>query len=364
MFELKTSAATRAASRSLSQKQHINAAAMMPLQILLLTLLLVRNANGFVPPKSVPSSLARSDGIPRQMSPLLQLTPVDVKIGIWTAAFSASHIGMSAIRRQLIDICGNVAGTAGLVNRTDWRLPDIWPGDASGGQEIFPTTDIAGRQLYRLGYTAISFATLGSAFLAYLESLQQQPPMNHDSTWFVWIATASWAVSIASLFNPSPLSLVPVFVGEGQSNMKNEASSLIARNDAQKLQATGMTRITRHPLILPVVPWGLATAMSMGGQTRDFLFFGGLAMYAIAGCAAQDLRVIREEGSVGTVFAPGATLQDFFDDTSFLPFGAVLDGRQSLSRIATEVPWWALGLGVVVGYNLQLVLLDWLLRVG
>ena len=38
----------------------------------------------------------------------------------------------------------------------------------------------------------------------------------------------------------------------------------------------------------------LATAISMGGQPRDFLFFGGLAVYAIAGCAAQDLRVIRK----------------------------------------------------------------------
>ena len=55
--------------------------------------------------------------------------------------------------------------------------------------------------------------------------------------------------------------------------------------------------------------------------------FGGLAIYALLGCAAQDLRVVRQEGSVGTVFEldeQNDSLQDFYQSTSFLPFQAVL----------------------------------------
>ena len=98
----------------------------------------------------------------------------------------------------------------------------------------------------------------------------------------------------------------------------------------------------------------------MGGAPRDYLLFGGLAVYAIAGCLAQDLRIQKEEGSVGTVFSPDQSLQAFFQETSFVPFGALLDGRQSLSVVVREVPWLALIVGIAVGYKMQLFLLAWL----
>lgn len=294
----------------------------------------------------------------------LRLTPIDQEVGIWTFAFASSHIGMSAIRRDIIRGCGEAAEALQLVDN-DFRLPDIWPGDDDGGQAIFPTKETAGRQLYRLLYTFISFATLGSAFFAYLDSLQEVPPqMNQDGGAIAFgISVVSWAISVTSLLNPSPLSLVPVFEAaekENNSNYKPGDMAVLQRNDERKLSAYGMTRITRHPLILPVVPWGLATAFSMGGQPRDYLLFGGLSLYAIAGCYAQDLRVSREEGSVGTVFNPADSLQTFFQETSFIPFQAVVDGRQSFSDIVREVPWWASVVGVAVGYQLQHFFLDWI----
>jgi len=136
----------------------------------------------------------------------------------------------------------------------------------------------------------------------------------------------------------------------------------VQRNDSLKLRPTGLTRITRHPLILPVVPWGIATSMLAGGRTCDFLFFGGLALYALAGCAAQDLRVLRQEGSVGTVFLPGESLDSFFSTTSYVPFGAVIDGRQSIQDIIAEVPWLPLGIGCLVGVFLEDTLLSWLAK--
>ena len=93
--------------------------------------------------------------------------------------------------------------------------------------------------------------------------------------------------------------------------------------------------------------------MIMGGHLSDFLLFGILSLYAIAGCAAQDLRVQNEEGSVGTVFDPDESLQDFFRETSFVPFGAILDSRQSWQQTANEINWWALAAGIPVAFKIE-----------
>ncbi len=50
----------------------------------------------------------------------------------------------------------------------------------------------------------------------------------------------------------------------------------------------------------------------------------------------------------------------FFQETSFLPFQAVIDGRQTLADIAKEVPWWAFVVGTAVGYQFQTFLLEWI----
>ncbi len=294
-----------------------------------------------------------------------QLYAYETEIGCATIAFASSHIAMSSIRNELIDRIGDAADHLHWVE-TGWKLPDIWPGDEAG-QEIFPTKEIAGRQLYRILYTMVSFSTLGTGFVYYLNALaedqQAMLPIYEDVILYYAIASLASGISLASLFNPSPLSLVPVYEPDNTTKVdRRSAPTMIRRNDSRKLQAYGLTRITRHPLILPVVPWGFATAMIMGGHPRDFLLFGVLSFYAIAGCAAQDLRVIREEGSVGTVFNPDqSSLQDFFQQTSFVPFQAVLESRQSMDDIVKEVPWWTLVVGTAVGYQIQQAFVSFLL---
>ena len=163
---------------------------------------------------------------------------------------------------------------------------------------------------------------------------------------------------------------MPSFEGTSSSNDEDKiaANSIagIRRDDTLKFTTRGLTRITRHPLILPVVPWGFATAYLAGGRSCDCILFGGLSIYALAGCFAQDLRVIREEGSVGTVFQTESKerlegndedektqLRSFFEETSFIPFKAVLDGRQSLDDIIKEGPWLQFAAGTVLGAVLQ-----------
>jgi uncharacterized membrane protein len=139
--------------------------------------------------------------------------------------------------------------------------------------------------------TAVSFFTLGGAFGSYLTGRAASPEIFmpaetalNNPYWLACFTVAAMAggVSIASLTNPSPLSLVPSFVAGD-----DDAPLNIQRDDDRKLNAYGLTRITRHPLILPVVPWGLATTYLAGGRIADALFFSGLAVYAVCGCYAQ-----------------------------------------------------------------------------
>lgn len=117
------------------------------------------------------------------------------------------------------------------------------------------------------------------------------------------------AISVTSLLkNPSRLSLVPVFEAGNNNDGSNKDGV-----------AYGMTPITRHPLILPVVLWGIATALSLGWTTSGIfplwrtrhLCHCWLLVYG-----AQDLRVSNEEGSVGTVFNPDDSRRTCFCETT------------------------------------------------
>lgn len=268
---------------------------------------------------------------------------------------------MSASRNAIIDALGNAIASMNLVGRDEWRLPSYWPGDSSPGSDrIFPNPPTAGRQTYRAGYTAVSFFTLGSAFAAYLDSATVSSaslPTSDAYNFYLAAAAISIGASLASLFNASPLGLMPGF----EAASAESSTPILQRDDTLKFDVRGLTRITRHPLILPVVAWGIATAHLAGGRPCDFILFCGLSAYAIAGCAAQDLRVSKREGSVGTVFATddeGELLTQFFESTSFVPFGAVLDGRQSITDIVREFPWIPFLVGIGVGVWLEETILS------
>ena len=286
------------------------------------------------------------------------------ELGGLVGTFSATHIGLSAVRESLIERAGRACGSLGIVGR-DVKLPSFWLADTSGF-DVWPDEATAGRQVYRAGYTLISSALLFPALAAYPElraaTIEASAPpllqLSAEGWWACFAcASAAQAISIASLVNPSPLSLVPSFEADGDALLR------VKRNDRLKLNPFGLTRITRHPLILPVVPWGVSNALLAGGRTPDLLLFGGLAVYAIAGCWAQDLRVANEEGSVGTTLEQGA-LSSFFRATSFAPFGAVLAGRQSLEDVRREVPWSVLAAGLVVGAAIEWATLEWWVGAG
>ena len=187
------------------------------------------------------------------------------QLGGLVASFSVTHIGMSAIREPLIDRLGAAAARVGAVG-LGISLPSIWLADSSG-LEVWPNEATAGRQLYRAGYTVVSSALLFPALAAYpearaaAEAAAASTALSPSEWWLCFAAaTGAQAISIASLLNPSPLSLVPGFEAD------ETALGGVKRDDRLKLRPYGLTRITRHPLILPVVPWGAANALLAGAQ--------------------------------------------------------------------------------------------------
>eukprot|EP00534_Pseudo-nitzschia_fraudulenta_P017361 CAMPEP_0201266614 /NCGR_PEP_ID=MMETSP0853-20130426/21626_1 /ASSEMBLY_ACC=CAM_ASM_000640 /TAXON_ID=183588 /ORGANISM="Pseudo-nitzschia fraudulenta, Strain WWA7" /LENGTH=426 /DNA_ID=CAMNT_0047571623 /DNA_START=1 /DNA_END=1281 /DNA_ORIENTATION=- len=329
---------------------------------------------------------------------------------LWIGAFSSSHIGMSAIRQRLItDVFGGflASDVLGIVGTGRVRLPDAWPGDSSGTNELFPDIETTGRQFYRAFYTMVSFLTLGTSFSIYL-ALGGGDHGIHESIDIVGVvlggggsssnggplsiilcyvvATLSGAFSLASLVNASPLGLMPSFrpkESDDEETANNSGTDRpvagdtllgITRDDELKFDPRGLTRITRHPLILPVFPWGIATSLLVGGRPEDAILLGGLSLYAVAGCYCQDLRVLREEGSVGTTFfssgdddtsnpeitTTNQKLRSFYDETSFVPFGALADGRQSWESMAKEFPILPFLIAIPSAFAIETVFLRFL----
>lgn len=100
--------------------------------------------------------------------------------------------------------------------------------------------------------------------------------------------------------------------------------------------AIGVLRITRHPAFMAFGILGLAHLL-VTSNAIDRVFFGGLVIYTLIGCAHQDWR--KRQGA-------DEKAQRFFAETSYLPFAAIASGRNRLDL--GELGGKALLLGLVV----------------
>ena len=102
-------------------------------------------------------------------------------------------------------------------------------------------------------------------------------------------------------------------------------------------EAHGVTRITRHPTFAAIFLFGIAHFL-MNGFLSDVIFFGGFAVFAWTGAAHQDSRKV--------IDIPGYT--DFKNETSFIPFWAMCNGKQQLHL--REFRWPIVLLAVILFY--------------
>ena len=105
----------------------------------------------------------------------------------------------------------------------------------------------------------------------------------------------------------------------------------------------GLDRITRHPSFSGFILVALAHVL-LARHLVGAVFFGGAALVAIVGIRHQEGKLLALRGE------PYA---DYLAATSALPFAAVLSGRQRI--VWSEIPWWALAIGVAGAWGLRAV---------
>lgn len=108
--------------------------------------------------------------------------------------------------------------------------------------------------------------------------------------------------------------------------------------------ARGVLRITRNPLFTGIAIFAVAHLL-VNHTALDRAFFGGLLGFSVIGTAHQDWRK-RMTG--------GEAMRRFYEETSFLPFAAIVAGRNRLE------PRELLGAGLAAALALFAVVFFWL----
>jgi len=165
-----------------------------------------------------------------------------------------------------------------------------------------------GQKAYTGLYTLVSFAMIGWMVWAY-----NRAPLEP-----LWVGLR-WLPAVVM-----PLAFVLLACG------------VLARNPtlvgAEKLlkdpePARGMIRVTRHPVMWAFMLWSLAHILARG-ELGACVFFGGFLLLAVLGAGLMDQRKARTLGE---------DWQRFAAVTSYVPFVAVLQGRNSFK--AAEIGW-------------------------
>jgi uncharacterized membrane protein len=126
------------------------------------------------------------------------------------------------------------------------------------------------------------------------------------------------------------LLIVPGLATRNPTSVKQEGS--LDRPDV----ASGMLRITRHPFLWGVAIWA-AGHLLVNGDTPSILLFGSLLVLGVFGTFSIDAK---------RKVALGPKWDGFAAQTSNVPFGAIVSGRQKLSL--GEIGWWRIGLALVI----------------
>ena len=171
-------------------------------------------------------------------------------------------------------------------------------------------------------YSLVAFATLGPLIYEFAYHKHSGPMLwylraNSPIRWLAWILMfLALIIFVASLINPNPGGL-----GAPQTRSSDPH---------------GVLKITRHPGFVAFTLFGLAHLL-MNGWLGDVIFFATFPALGIFGGLHQDTRKIRDLGE---------PYREFKAKTSFVPFAALLSGRQQWT--SDDLPWAAIGAGTVL----------------
>lgn len=113
----------------------------------------------------------------------------------------------------------------------------------------------------------------------------------------------------------------------------------------------GVQKVTRHPVLWGIALWALAHMLA-NGDFAALVFFGGFALLALVGPRLIDAKLAARRGEAWRRYA---------DETSWLPFRALIERRTRLSP--AELGWWRPALALALYLAFLLLLHGWLIGV-
>ena len=207
----------------------------------------------------------------------------------------------------------------------------FWWGMFAGTHLVLSSLPVRGQLIARLGekgfvglYSLIAFATFIPLVWVYFG--------NRHAGGVIWNLAAAPGV------RPLAAALAVLAIALIVGGVLHPSPALVGMKQAWG--ARGLTRITRHPLFMGFALWALSHLL-LNGFLTDVLFFGGMVAFSLAGAAHQDARkrALEEE-----------RLGQFFAESSFWPFGAIIAGRNRI--VWRELPWIALAIGAAAAIGI------------
>ncbi len=128
---------------------------------------------------------------------------------------------------------------------------------------------------------------------------------------------------------------------------KSPLTTLAEMTSSFRSRARGIQRLTRHPQNLSFALFGFSHMLS-NPFIGDWIFFGGFLIYGLISAIHQDKR---------TLATGPKEVREFQAETSVMPFGAILAGKQQLAL--REYNFVALAVSVV-GFVVLRLLHSWL----
>jgi uncharacterized membrane protein len=179
-----------------------------------------------------------------------------------------------------------------------------------------------GPQPYRGIYSLVALVTFVPLLIAFAHHKHAGPMLWYlrgilPIRWLVWLMMlAAFIFLVGAFVNPSPGAI-------GAPSNRPPG---------------GILKISRHPFFVAVAIFAFAHLL-MNGWAGDVFFFGSLAALAIIGGWHQDQRKLAELG---------APYRALVDSTSFMPFAAIVRGRQAWT--GADIPWIPIALGAVAAF--------------
>lgn len=143
----------------------------------------------------------------------------------------------------------------------------------------------------------------------------------------IWAPNAATAWLAVALMLPASMLFVASVAGRNPT-----AAGQALPQDGPR----GITRITRHPMLVSFALWGLVHLLA-NGDAASLVFFGGIAATALLGMPSIDAKLERRDPTGWAVLSR---------QTSIVPFRAIAEGRTRLA--AREIPIFVPVLGLVV----------------